>query len=420
VRQFLLNQGFATAANLFYGLLCVRMLPYGEYAKFAVVFGIQGTLTMLMDVGISGTLMPLVGDRTDDLQRIADYIASLRRIAHWLYATVAVGTILAFPWFVRNRQWSIGTVAAMIAIVLCSTWFSRVSGAYGAVLIIRRDRARWYRAQLVSSFGTLALLLLFRAMHRLDAFNAILINVAGIASVGLTYYYRARQLLGVTGVPSREKQKAIVQLALPVAPGAVFYAMQGQIALLLITFFGKTAAVASVGALGRMAQVFSLLGQMNLLLVEPHFAKLPAIRLKAHYLIAVAITAGGALSIVALAALFPQLFLWVLGPRYANLQFELLLVISNGAIGLISGVVYTINNSRRFVYWWQNITTISLTIVVQSLYLWKGDLHTVRSVLWFGIAATSVSCSVQIASAFYGFLHGPRRIVGIDQHVEAM
>jgi hypothetical protein len=418
VRQFLLNQGFATLANLVYGLMCVRLLPFGEYAKFAVLFGIQGTLTVLMDVGISGTLMPLVGDRVGDMQLIADYVASLRKLAHWVYGVVALGTILVFPSFVRNRDWSTPTVVGMIAILMFSTWCSRVSGAYGAVLIIRRDRPRWYRAQLVSSFGTLALLLIFWRLHQLNAFTAILINVAGIASISVTYFLRARHLLGVVGVASKIKQKAIVQLAMPVAPGAIFYALQGQISLMLITFFGKTQAVASVGALGRMAQIFALLSQMNLLLVEPHFAKLPAIKLKSHYLAAVALVGGGALTIVLLAWAFPWAFLWVLGPKYAGLRVELLLVIANGAIGLLSGVVYTINNSRRFIWWWQNATTITLTILVQVAYVWKGDLHTVKSVLWFGIASTAVNCSVQIASAFYGFLRGPMRVAGIDHPVE--
>jgi O-antigen/teichoic acid export membrane protein len=418
VRQFLLNQGFVTLANLVYGLLCVRLLPYGEYAKFTVVFGIQGTLTVLMDMGISGTLMPLIGSRVGDLQLIADFIASLRAIAHWVYLVVVLGTIAIFPWFVRNREWSTGTVAAMIAVLMVSTWCSRINGAYGAVLIIRSDRARWYRAQLVSSFGTLALLLLCWGLHRLNAFTAILINVAGILSISVTFFFRARHLLGVKGVASREKQKAIVQLALPVTPNSIFYALQGQISLMLITFFGKTAAVASVGALGRMVQVFALLNQMNLLMVEPHFARLPAVKLKTHYMAAIAIVGSVALSTVLLSAVFPEAFLWVLGPKYAGLRLELLLVIANGALGLISGVVYTINNSRRFVYWWQSAATIILTLLVQVSFLWKSDLHTVRSVLWFGIGSTLASCAVQVFSAFYGFARGPMRVVGLDHHAE--
>jgi hypothetical protein len=81
-------------------------------------------------------------------------------------------------------------------------------------------------------------------------------------------------------------------------------------------------------------------------------------------------------------------------------------------------VVYTINNSRRFVYWWQSAATIILTLLVQVSFLWKSDLHTVRSVLWFGIGSTLASCAVQVFSAFYGFARGPMRVVGLDHHAE--
>jgi len=64
-------------------------------------------------------------------------------------------------------------IAAMVVIVLFSVFFARVSAAYGAVLIIRRDRVRWYRAQMVSSLGTLALLGVFWALHWLNAFSAM-------------------------------------------------------------------------------------------------------------------------------------------------------------------------------------------------------------------------------------------------------
>ena len=61
ILQLLLKQGIAMTGNLLYGLLCVRLLPIPEYAKFAVLFGYMGSLTVLLDTGISSTLAPLVG-----------------------------------------------------------------------------------------------------------------------------------------------------------------------------------------------------------------------------------------------------------------------------------------------------------------------------------------------------------------------
>ncbi|MGD0893167.1 MAG: hypothetical protein ABR923_16715 [Terracidiphilus sp.] len=418
VFEFMSAQGITMAGNLLYGLLCVRLLPIPEYAKFVVVFAIQGTTVVLMDIGITGSLIPLVGHRIDDRQLIADYVASLRQLAHWLFAIVAPLMIVAFPLLVRKRNWTWQIVAGMVIILLVSTWFARVSAAYGSVLIVRRDRKRWYRAQMVSSLGTLALLLVFWAFHWLTGFSAILINVAGIISVALTYFLRARHLLGTRGVPSRQKRNAIVQLTLPSIPGVVFYALQGQISVLMITTFGRTAAVASVGALARLGQVFSLVAQMNPMLVEPYFAKLSRTQLKANYLIAIGVVGGIGIFAVGLAGFFPQLFLWVLGPKYYNLHFEVLQVMIGGAIGLVSGLFSSMNGSRRFNYYWQNLTTITLVLIVQATIIWKTDMSTVQGVLWLGIGSSAAALTSNILGAFYGFARGGRRIEGLDNSLE--
>ena len=418
IAEFFVWQGITMAGNLLYGFLCVRLLPIPDYAKFVVIFAIQGSLVVLMDVGITGSLVPLVGQRIDDRQLIADLVASLRQLAHWLFAIVAPLTIIVYPLLVRNRHWSWQTVAAMVAILLVSVWFARVGAAYGAVMLLRRDRRRWYQAQMVSSLGTLSLLLIFFAFHWLNAFSAILINVSGVIYVGSTCYLRSRQLLGVVGVSSKEKRSAIVHYTLPALPSVIYFAVQGPLSVLLITIFGHTAGVASVGALSRLGQGFTLIYQMNLVLVEPYFARLPKSQLKSHYLGAVTVTACFGLCVVALARAFPGAFLWILGPKYANLRYEVLLVMLGGSMGLVGGIMATINGARRFVYYWDNMARNILTLVVQIVFIWKADLSNVRTVLWFGIATGLPSLVLQAAVGVYGCIRGPRRIAGLDHFAD--
>jgi O-antigen/teichoic acid export membrane protein len=418
VAEFLVSQGIAMAASLLYGLLCIRLLPIGEYAEFVVVFAAQASVMVLMDVGISGTFIPLVGERIDDLQLIADYLASLRQIAHYLFAVLAPITIVAFPLLVRNRHWSWQVVAAMVVIVLVAAWFARVAAAYGSVLILRRDRSCWYRAKIVAGLGSLILLGVFVAFHWFNAFVAILISVGSQILVAWIYYLRAHSLLGVTGVPSKEKRTAIIQLSLPAVPSVFFYALSGQLSVLLITIFGRTAGVASVGALGRLGQIFGLLSQMNGILVEPYFARLKKAHLKANYLIAVTVAGCFGFSVVVLAHVFPGLFLWVLGPKYAGLRVEVMLVMVAGAIGLVKGIIATVNGSRRFVYYKFVLTDNILTLIVEALFIWKVDLSSVKAVLWFGIVAGLPSFAMGIVAAFYGMARGGRRIVGIDYSLE--
>lgn len=419
VVEFMAAQGITIAGNLLYGLLCVRLLSKPEYAKFAVVFATLASLSLLSDIGISNSIVPLVGEKISDLQLIADYVASLRTLAQRLFAIMVPATIVIFPLMVGHQHWSALTVAAMTATVLVAAWFARVSAAYGVVLILRRDRPRWYRTQMVSSLGTLALLGIFWAAHWLNVWSAILINVAGIIYVAQSYYFRAHQLLGVKGHSSPEKRRAIVHLILPNTPNVVFYALQGQIPQLLVVLFGVTYAVADLGALGRLAQIFVIFSQMNPLLIEPYFARLPRSRLKSSYLAAVGAFSCVCLFIIALGKFFPGLFLWVLGPKYSGLNGEVLLLLIGSAIRYLSGTIWVIHSARRFVYWWNNLSVIILTLLVQIVFLLQGNLGTVRSALIFNIVSGAASLFVNILCAFYGFFYGPRAIKGAAEEKSA-
>jgi len=407
ILEFLTSQGIALAARLTYGFLCVRLLPVTEYAKFAVVFGFLGFLSVLMDF-FSGTLLPLVGERINDRQLIADYVASLRQLAHRVYLLAAPAAIVVYPLVVRKQQWSWRVIAAMVLLLLVASWFGRMGGTYGSALIALRNRRAWYQAQLISGVGSLAALGVVWAVHALNAFSAILISVAAIAFLSLHYCFRARETLGVRGHPSVEKRRAIIHLALPVAPNVIFYALQGQLSLFLITFFGHSAAVASVGALSRLAQIFMLFGQMAPLLIEPYFAKLPQSRVKRNYLGMLA--AQGTLCICAtsLARYFPQIFLWILGPKYGALRQEVVLMIAGSSIAYLSAVLFMIHTARRFVYWWNSVLVIIFTVTAQALFIIKTDLSTVRGVLVLNLVTAAVGLFVHVFTGIYGLVRGPR------------
>jgi O-antigen/teichoic acid export membrane protein len=410
VLEFLLRQGITVAGNLLFGFFCVRLLPISDYSKYAVVFGFLSTVSVLMDIGFSYALLPLIGERIDDLRLIADYVASLRQLAHWLFYLMAPATAIAFPIMVRRQHWSGPEVAAMVAIVLVSAWCARVGGAYGAVLIVRRDHKSWYRVRMAGSLGALVLLGLLWAAHLLNGYTAMLVGVANMAYIAVAYFFRARDLLGVPGVSSREKRRAIVHFVTPNLPGIILYAFLGQISLFLITYFGRATAVASVGALSRLGQIFSLASQMTPLLIEPYFAKLPAARVKRNYLGLFAVEAAICGVVAGLARFFPGLFLWILGPKYAGLHHEVFLMIVNSSLFYMHGILWAVHNARRFVYWWNNIATIILTVGVQILCIWKTDLSTIRGVLLVNISMWCVILGVTVVTGIYGFMKGPRRI----------
>ena len=164
---------------------------------------------VLTDVNFSSSLIPLIGERVEDRKLIADYVASLRQLSYWLFALMVWSPSFHIRGWSENRGWDWQTVWTMVAILLVACWFVRISASYGAVLILLRDRPSWYRGQMISSLGTLALLGALWLRGWLNGLTAILLNVAGMVFVGIFYFLRGRRLLGAPGQGSAEKRRSI-------------------------------------------------------------------------------------------------------------------------------------------------------------------------------------------------------------------
>jgi hypothetical protein len=60
--NFAFGQGTLQCVQILSGLLLVSWLSVDAWAQFGLASGLQVTMGTLMDLGISGTIIPLVGD----------------------------------------------------------------------------------------------------------------------------------------------------------------------------------------------------------------------------------------------------------------------------------------------------------------------------------------------------------------------
>lgn len=403
----------ATIGNLVYGLLCVRLLPVSDYAKFAIIFGFMGTLTVLMNMLTTGTIAPLVGDRLHDRPLIANYIASVRRVttvAYFILAPVAAVILLLA---LNRHDWGLAANLQIVAAILFIAWFSRIGGNYASVLFLLRDRSTYYRIQIEGSLGSLALLGAAWAVHGLNLYVCVLLNCAQVAYQSVRIHRRAVYLLQVKGNPNRMMQRQIIQLALPGIPGEIFYALQGQIMLMLLLVIGHgTTSIANLGALGRLGQILTFFNLFNPIFIEPFFAKLRKEQVLPRYLVAIMLTTSALGLFSAIGFVFPQFFLWILGPHYQNLRFEVGLVIFASSLNFVAALIQTIHVARRFVYWWNNIVNIVAIVGIQAYCIWRFDLTVLRNLLLMNVLTVAASLFIQILAGIYGFIFGPQKMIG--------
>ena len=179
--------------------------------------------------------------------------------------------------------------------------------------------------------------------------------------------------------------KEMVRYVMPNLPSMVFFALQGQISLFLISFFGQTQSIAEVGALGRLGQLFLLMSGFNQAVIEPFMAKLPKERVLRSYLMILGIASAICCLLVVAGFMEPRILLLLLGSKYANLQKQTGWLIVSSCLAYLVGVTWIMGAARRWIYWTTSGVTIGMILVTQIVFLYLVRVDSTMHVVWFGV-----------------------------------
>jgi hypothetical protein len=91
--------------------------------------------------------------------------------------------------------------------------------------------------------------------------------------------------------------------------------------------------------------------------------------------------------------------LWVLGPRYASLQQELLIAVVSGALALQAACAYVLSAARGIVI--NPVLMIPAAIAMQVLLTAVLPISTTAGVLWLGLLVSLFTWLMQ--SGYFAF-----------------
>ncbi|MGP8184814.1 MAG: lipopolysaccharide biosynthesis protein [Terracidiphilus sp.] len=405
---YLTGQGLVQFTNLLTGFLLLRWFTVNDYAQFIVAFTFQLTLGFLTDLGFSGTIIALVGPRGDDPAVVGSYIRSGRRLRNIMLLCLTPVAAVVYVHITRQHHWPALTSFLLFASVVASIYFSGTVSYFGAPLLIRGRLSHYYRHQLA---GALFRILACGALYLvgfLSAWATSWINTLGYLVVGWLFARESRAFVALPERADSGTTRQMLQYLMPQLPNVVFYALQGQIALFLISFFGQTRNIAEVGALGRMGQLFLLLSGFNGTVIEPFIARLPGQRVLRSYLLVSLFALAICVPICCLGFIDPKLLLILLGPKYASLSRETGWLILSSCVGYLTGVLWTMTAARRWIYWTTTWTSISLILVAQALFLWQIRIDNTMNAILFGLITNTAYLAAVLFNSAYGYVRGPR------------
>jgi len=237
-------------------------------------------------------------------------------------------------------------------------------------------------------------------------FNGSVAVAVGSATLLLQYWLLRRyvvQAIDLHAPQNEEDRAAMLRFIRSQAASSVFFCLQGQITIFLISFFGTQASsVAEVGALGRLAMIFGVLSNLLTNVFVPAFARCQSPRrLRWQYAGVVSAVGGFSLLLIASAALFPGVFLAVLGGKYAHLERELLLMVGGAVASALINTLWAMNASRAWIA--GSWLYIPLTLATQAALIPFTDFSTVRGVLLFNILSSLPNLLLNVALSYRGF-----------------
>jgi O-antigen/teichoic acid export membrane protein len=199
--------------------------------------------------------------------------------------------------------------------------------------------------------------------------------------------------------PQNPQHRAeILSIVKQQTPNTLYFCVQGQISLWLISIFGSTQNVAEMGALGRLTVIFTVVTSVLNSLIVPRFARIqdPKQLRRLYINVCIGLLAFG-LPLVLAAWLIPKQILWLLGANYSGLDHTLLLSLVSGILGAVAGSMYSLNTSRGWIV--PPLIAIPIGIITQLVLICILDISTLNGVLWMSILSAPIGMLLCLITA---------------------
>ncbi|HEV8241706.1 MAG TPA: hypothetical protein VGS57_20245 [Thermoanaerobaculia bacterium] len=395
------TQTVAQLLGIAAGLLFVRNMPMHEFALYTLASSVITFFAFATDLGSTTSLVHFYrhAAAAGDFDRYLAAVLSMRRIAFAIGALVVAVTL---PAAARAKGFAPLPVTLTTLAVITAVGLQIVAAVRQLVLRLEGRFGRSYRADLSGAGVRLALAALLVVTATLRAWIGVLTAAAASAAIA----WLARQPhAGASATAEQVKpyRRAVLRYLLPTLPSALYFSVQGPMVVWLAATFGASRNIAEVGALTRLGLLVGIFSGLTGIVFLPRLARIHDERIyrarvlqfgSLHLLLA------SALLLAAWAA--PGPFLWLVGPHYAGLHRELLLVVAGSGLTLLGGYLVSVNLARCWTRW--ETAAVAILFICQVVAVATLPMSTTIGVLTFNLLSASVGLLLQLAVATTGFL----------------
>lgn len=395
------------------GIVLVRHMEQAQYGYYSLAISMIGVANVLLDLGLGTAVLAVGGKVLAGRDQLAGLVSDAFSLQRQLAILVSIALLPAFAAMFVGQGLAVVNVAALSLLAIgCGVLNARNQVAL-SVVRLNGNLALQQRLEIGVNVGKLFLVVI-AALIYLDSRVAVAVNlVAAAVMFGcLRNYLRAH--IGALATVSHGHVQPLRSFVQRQAPNSLYYCASGQIAIWLVGLQGHADRVAEVGALGRLALVFTLIGAVVTALVQPYFARATSRgALIAGFLALNAFFAALTAVLTGCAAALPGAMLWILGPHYDSLTRELTWMVLSASLAAWSGAIYSVGAARGWVV--PSWLILPLGIGTLALAVWCIDVSTVIGSFMMNTA--SAASATLLVVGFVGFkLRRPARVEFTGAH----
>jgi O-antigen/teichoic acid export membrane protein len=379
------------------GVLVIRSLTPEQYAYYTIAQAGLAAMTVLADSGVGNAVLAQGGAVWHDRARLGGVLATglaLRR----RFAVPGGVAALALVWFLLRRHDAGALEALVVALAVLPIFVFTVTGQLLEIAVrLHQDVGALQRVHLAAAACRLGIL---AAVVSWWPFAAVATLAAAVPQALVNWRVRslAARHADWRAAPDPEARGRILKQAARTLPSTIFYVLSGQLAIVLISIFGRTEAVAAVGALARLAVILGVLGTVFAMVGVPRFARIPATdgaRIRRRYRQALALLALVAAVPLAGLAASPEPILVVLGPNYRGLADEAVLMGASSAVALLTGAAFSLGAARGVIVpaW----LAIPCGVAIQGAAILLLPIDTAAGVILLGLLGESGLLLIHVA-----------------------
>ncbi|MGE5944864.1 MAG: lipopolysaccharide biosynthesis protein [Flavobacteriales bacterium] len=383
------------ALGLVSGILIIRILSPAEYALYTLANTMVATMTLLADGGISAGVMAQGAKHWDNPNKLGTVFST----GYNLRKKFAIGSLLvAMPIliYLLNYHGASWIMAFIITLALVPAFITNLSNQLLVIIPkLNQDIYPLQKIEIGVNIARLAFLMLFVFVFPF-AFIAVL--AAGIPQIwgNKKLFKLSSRYADLKQEQDQVIQKEIYTFVKRMMPGVIYYCLAGNLTIWIASLLSSTNVIAQLGALGRLAIILTVSHVLFNTLITPRFAKMVAsskILLKKYAQINVGLFCFSILTIGAV-WLFSNQILWVLGPDYANLNLEVVLVVVASCINFIGTASFSLYISKG----WVIKPLISIPIQISSIIIgiFLIDISTIQGILSLNIFIAMVNAIMHI------------------------